>query len=151
MDFKQKCCKHGFRCSREDRVEGGRLVGKKPKGSLGPSGEDRFTMELSESGDLTDSEAEWGMWVAGDFACRHRESKRRNKFQRNNSACVLKLKYVYEYCMVTSRRESDTWVYGVLATGWRWRASTYDVPQRLCTSHKNSNCLRVLALKKTTT
>lgn len=33
MDLTQKCREHGFRCSREDRVEGGRLVGEEPRGS----------------------------------------------------------------------------------------------------------------------
>lgn len=62
MDFKQKCGEHGFRCNREDGVEGGRLVGKEPRGShCGPQERTQVgTMELSRSGSLTESGDESG-------------------------------------------------------------------------------------------
>lgn len=57
MDFKQKCGERGFRCSREDGVEGGQLVGKETRGShCGPQERTQVgTMESSGSGSLTES------------------------------------------------------------------------------------------------
>lgn len=90
-DFKQEWRQHSFRSPREDRLEGGGLVGRDPRGSPVTLRRGQFHRRIWQGSRV----GMHGDLAGGDFACREKESERRNTFQRKSSVCLLELKSLW--------------------------------------------------------